>query len=131
MALGKVMRLLLIVLDISLIAYIISHMIFRLLPVNEPVFWLGALIEVGLSLMAFKFWISSSGKKNWNSDRSWTLILVIVAMVWPIIARYTDYYLLKSAAAADLLFFGSALTLLVWSSFKAKPPPTKSGKSRS
>jgi hypothetical protein len=71
------------------------------------------------------------GSKIWNSDRSWTLILVIVAIMWPILARYTDYSLLKTAATADLLFFGSALTLLVLSSFRVKTPLPKSGKSKS
>jgi hypothetical protein len=119
--LGKYMRLLLIVLDISLIAYTISHIIYHVLPVTEPTFWVGAIIEVGIAYLAFRFWMRSREAKKWNSDRWWTLLLVVLAIFWPVAARYTDFDMLKSAATADLLFFGSALTLLIYSSFVVKP----------
>jgi hypothetical protein len=123
LALGKGMRFLLIALDVCLIAYIVSHMIYRLLPITEPVFWVGAVIEIGLALLAFRYWMRSLLVPSWNSSKTLTIILVAIAIAWPLIVRYSDNYYLLNAAPADLLFFWAALTLLIYSSFIIKNLP--------
>jgi hypothetical protein len=122
-ALGKGMRFLLIALDVCLIAYIASHIIYHLLPINEPVFWVGAVVEIGLAFLAFRFWMRSRLVPSWNSAKTMTVVFMVVAIAWPILVRYSDNYYLLVAAPADLLFFWAALTLLIYSSFIIKNLP--------
>jgi hypothetical protein len=121
-ALGKFMRLLLIALDICLLAYIISQMIYRILPVAEPFFWVAAIIETGLAWIAYRYWMRSLSSHSWNHEKTLSVVLILVAAVWPSLIRYTDSRLLLPAAPADILFFFAALTLLIYSSFVIKPP---------
>ncbi len=122
MALGKYMRLLLIALDICLLAYIISHMVYRILPVGEPVFWAAVLIEIGLAWLAYKLWMRSRTSSSWNLDKTLTIILVLVAAAWPSLMRYTGSRLLIPATTVDVIFFFAALTFLIYSSFIISPP---------
>jgi hypothetical protein len=122
-ALGKYMRLLLIALDICLAAYIIMHMIYRILPVNEPVFWIGTAVEFALAYFAFRYWMRGQKQPSWNSEKTLALVLIIVAIAWPSVIRYIGLDILISAAPSDLLFFCAALTLLIYSSFLIKNIP--------
>jgi hypothetical protein len=129
-ALGKYMRLLLIALDICLLAYIISQMIYRILPVAEPVFWVAALIEIWLACMVYRYWMRSLAAHSWNRDKTLSVVLILVAAAWPSLIRYTHSRLLLPAAPSDILFFFAALTLLIYSSFMIKPPPQAGKHSR-
>jgi hypothetical protein len=127
--LGKYMRFLLIVLDLCLLAYMVSSMINQILPVREPVFWIGAAVEIGLAFFAYRYWMHSRQSPSWSNAKTLSLVLIIIAIFWPIIIRYSNLDFLQSAAPSDLLFFWAALTLLIYSSFVIKNLP-KAGKSR-
>lgn len=129
MVLGKNMRFLLIVLDLCLLAYMISSMINQVLPVNEPAFWIGAMVEIGLAFFAYRYWMSSRQFPSWSHEKTLALILIIIAIGWPIAVRYTNLDFFQSAAPSDILFFCAALTLLIYSSFIIKNLP-KDGKPR-
>lgn len=122
MALGKNMRLLLILLDITLIVYTIVHMVYKLSPINQPVYWICGAIEIGLALLTYRFWMRSRTSTGLSKDRIIVLVLIIIAIAVPNIVDRIDIEFLKPASSTDLFFFCSALTLLIYSSYKIKPP---------
>jgi hypothetical protein len=119
--LGKYMRMLLIALDVCLLAYIVSHMIYHILPVTEPVFWIAVLIEIGLAWLAYRYWMRSRSAHSWNNEKTLTIVLIVVAAAWPSLVRFTQSDWLIWAAPADLRFFFAILTLLIYSSYVVKP----------
>ncbi len=123
MVLGKFMKILLIALDVSLIAYIASHMIYHLLPITEAAFWVGVIVEIGLALLAFRIWMRARKVPTWNIEKTLVIALVLISIAWPMLARYSNLDFLIDAAPADLLFFWAALTLLIYSSFVIKTIP--------
>jgi hypothetical protein len=124
--LGKYMRLLLIALDLCLVITIIMYMIMRILPIYEPFFWIGTAVEVGLALFAFRYWMRGQKTTAWNQEKTLAVVLIVIAIAWPSVVRYTPLDFLKSAAPSDLLFFCAALTLLIYSSFLIKNLPGRS-----
>ncbi|MBN1191261.1 MAG: hypothetical protein JXA46_16010 [Dehalococcoidales bacterium] len=123
MVLGKYMRMLLIALDICLLAYIISHMVYRLLPVTEPAFWIGVIIEVGLAWLAYRYWMRARTLRSWTYEKTLTVVLIAAAIAWPSLVRFTNSELLILAAPSDLLFFFALLTLLIYSSYVIQRMP--------
>ena len=118
LALGNGMRLLLILLDISLLFYTIVHMIFRLSPVDQPVYWTAGAIEVLLAYLTYRFWIRSRDLKGLSSYRIKALVIILIAVAFPNIVSLVDIDFLKPASTTDLFFFCTALTLLIYSSYR-------------
>jgi len=129
--LGKGMRLLLILLDISFIFYTIVHMVLRLSPVDQPVYWIFGAVEIGLALLAYRYWMHSIGSKGFNSDRITALTIAVIALVLPYIIDISKVEFLKPAASTDFFFYCAALTLLIYRSYRInsipnlKPKPQK------
>jgi len=116
-ALGKYFRMLLIVLDISLLAYTATQLMYRVLPVTDPFFWIGAIVEIGLAASAYIIWMRSLQENKWNSGRTVAVTLLAIGILWPIVLRYTNVAAIQTAASSDLLFYCTGLTLLIYSSF--------------
>jgi hypothetical protein len=118
LVLGKSMRLLLILLDISFIFYTIVHMVLRLAPVDQPVYWIAGALEVGLAFLAYRYWMQSWESKGFNSDRIKTLVIAAAAIALPYILDAANVELLKPAVSTDFFFYCAALTLLIYSSYR-------------
>ena len=112
------MRLLLVLLDISFIFYTIVHMILRLSPVDQPVYWIFGAVEIGLALLAYRYWMRSRESKGLKSDKITALIIAAIALVLPYIIDISNVEYLKPAASTDFFFYCSALTLLIYSSYR-------------
>jgi hypothetical protein len=125
--LGKYMRILLIALDVCLLAYIVSHMIYHILPINEPVFWIAVVVEMWLAWLAYRYWMHSQGSRSWNHEKTLAIVLIVVAAAWPSLIHLTQFDWLLSAAQSEQFFFLAILTLLIYSSYVIKPLP-KAGK---
>jgi len=118
LVLGKGMRLLLILLDVSFIFYTIVHMVLRLSPVDQPAYWIFGAVEIGLALLVYRYWMHSKGSKGFNSDRITSLIIAVFAIALPYIIDVSNVEVLKPAASTDFFFYCAALTLLIYSSYR-------------
>jgi hypothetical protein len=114
------MRLLLILLDMSFIFYTVVHMVLRLSPIDQPVYWVAGVVEVGLALLAYRYWMRSLGSKGFNSDRVTALVIAAVAIALPYIIDALNVEFLKPAVSTDFFFYCAALTLLIYSSYRLK-----------
>lgn len=125
MILGKSMRLLLILLDMSFIFYTVVHMVLRLSPIDQPVYWVAGVVEVGLALLVYRYWMRSLGSKGFNSDRVTALVIAAVAIALPYIIDALNVEFLKPAVSTDFFFYCAALTLLIYSSYRLSKSANK------
>jgi len=125
------MRLLLILLDISFIFYTVVHMVLRLSPIDQPAYWIAGVVEVGLALLAYRYWMHSRGSKGFNSDRITALLIAVVAVALPYIIDAVDVEFLKPAVSTDFFFYCAALTLLIYSSYRLSKTTNKKSQIKS
>jgi hypothetical protein len=123
LAIGKSMRFLLIALDLCIFAVIVSQMIYRVLPVNKAVFWVAVVLEIGLTFLSYWYWMRERKTASWNQGKTLAVVFLVVAIAWPILARYSSLDILITAAPSDIIFYWAALSLLIYSSFIVKEPP--------
>jgi hypothetical protein len=116
--LGKGMRLLLILLDVTFIFYTVVHMILRLSPIDQPAYWISGLVEVGLALLVYRYWMRSRESKGFKADKIKALIVAALAIVLPYGIDFSDIEFLRPAVSTDFFFYCSALSLLIYSSFR-------------
>ncbi len=120
MALGKIMRYLLILLDIFLLAYMVRYFVSRIYPIDKPIFWVAAIVEAGLGYLAYLLWMRSLGSKEHRNYRFWSLGAIVLAIALPYLVNLLQVDLLQPASTTDLFFYCTALSLLIYSSFKIK-----------
>ncbi len=117
MKLGKYLRIFLILFDAVLFTVIIDNLVRGLSPVNQPVFWIAACVEVGLGWLTYRFWMRSLLVKGFKIDKMIVVVLVVVGCSLPNIFYLSDYAVLNPAGSTDLFYYVTVISLIIYSSF--------------
>lgn len=105
------------VFDTILLTVIINNLVRNYSPVNDPVFWIAAGVEVGLGWLTYRFWMRSLLVKGFKFDRKMAVALVVVGCLLPNILYLSEYQVLHPAGSTDLFYYVTVITLLIYSSF--------------
>jgi hypothetical protein len=115
--LGKWIRALMITFDMVLLAVIIYNIASRTAPVEKPVFWVAAAIEIAISLLTYRFWMGSVGKKGFTAGRITAAILLVIGLVTPLTLYLVGPAYLHDASSTDIFYIWSIVGLIIYSSF--------------
>ncbi|HEX7475088.1 MAG TPA: hypothetical protein VF318_03910 [Dehalococcoidales bacterium] len=116
MVLSRTSRVFLIVLDLALMAFIISDMVRGYSPVERPVFWIGAVIEIGLGYLTYFLWMRSTLGIERLRYQITAYFLIVVAVFVPLLIYSSHNSLLQPAETTERFYFVAVLTLLIYSS---------------
>jgi hypothetical protein len=117
MKLGRILRIFLIIFDMTLLAYIINSVVTGQVPRDNPVFWIAVAIEIFIGYLTYRFWMHSLLKKGFNSDRIKFLVALVVGIILTPILYLVPISVLQPAVNADRFYYGTVVTLLIYSSF--------------
>lgn len=117
MALSRKTQLYLIIFDLLILAFIIVSFIRDYYPINRPVFWAAAVIEIGLGFLTYRFWMHSILGKEYRSYRVRAFLFIVIGVFFPIFFYAINIDYLRPAGNTDLFFVFTGLTLLIYSSF--------------
>jgi hypothetical protein len=120
MTLSKLSRIFLVILDVALLAFIISDIIRGYSPVEKGVFWFGAGVEVALGYLTFLVWMRSTLGPAYLRYRIIAIILILLGIFLPTIVYFSNNNFLAPAETTERFYLVSALSLLIYSSFIIK-----------
>jgi hypothetical protein len=120
LVLAKISKIMLITLDVILLAFVISNLVYGVSPINQPGFWVAAAIEIVLGYLTYRFWMRSILGKEYRHYRRRAFILILIGILLPIILYYSNISFFSSAGITDLFYFITVITLLIYSSFIIK-----------
>jgi drug/metabolite transporter (DMT)-like permease len=115
--LGRIARTFLIIFDMTLLAYIINSVVTRQVPRDRPVFWIAVAIEIFLGFLVYWFWMRSLRKPGFNPDKVKFLVILVIGVALSQLVYLIPISWLQPAITADRFFYGTIVTLLLYSSF--------------
>ena len=120
MVLGKFMRWVLIIFDLTLIYFIFSRLILKIFPVDRPAFWIASIIEIGLGILTYRLWMRSILGKEYRVARVQAFLLILIGVIAPILLYYSQIDYLLPTVNADLFYIATIITLIIYSSFRVR-----------
>jgi hypothetical protein len=117
LVLSKISRAFLIILDVALLAFVVSDIVRGYSPVERAGFWTGAAIETGLGYLTYFVWMRSTLGKEYLKYRIIAYFLIVVGVFVPILIYWSHNSVLEAAETTERFYFVTVLTLLIYSSF--------------
>lgn len=117
MKLGKFLKIFLIIFDVVLLAFIINNFVRDYAPVERPMYWAGVIVEIGLGLLIYWFWMRSLLVKGFKLDKIVVVVLMVLGFILPNLYYISGIDLLQPAGSSDLFFFFSIVTLVIYSNY--------------
>ena len=105
------------ILDISILVTIIVNFSRDLMPRDQPVFWIGVVVEILIGFVAYWFWMRSILVQGFSRDRIISIVLVLSGILLPFAIQLSDLKVLKPAINSDVFFFVTLISLIIYSSF--------------
>jgi|GEM_PF-3096253 len=115
----KVFKYMVLFLALLIVVILVQYLARRALPVESPVFWISAALEVAMAYLVYSFWIRSMAGQAFRNYRFWSMVIFLVALAWPILIDYVfNSKLLQPAGSTDLFFIAGILSLTSFYLFK-------------
>jgi hypothetical protein len=115
--LGRFSKIFLVIFDMVLLTFIVDNFVRQLVPVDHPVYWVAAAIEVGLGFFTYWFWMRSLLVKGFKFDRIMAIVLVVVGCALPNLFYISGYGILNPAGSTDLYYYVTVVSLVIYSSY--------------
>jgi hypothetical protein len=115
--LGRIARTFLIIFDLTLLTYIINSVVTSQVPRDKPAFWIAVAIEIFLGYLTYWFWMRSLLKPGFNPDKIKFLVTLVIGAALSQLIYLIPFSWLQPATTADRFYFGTFVTLLIYSSF--------------